>query len=137
MTDQHPGDMDSNEFRKYGKQLIDWIADYLEHDDQYPVLSRVKPGEIKAQLPGEPPALEGSRARRPGGRRTARPTTPPVRSRDAKRVKWPFSAELTDRGQPAGLPEGSRWSPGVLGGGDLRAAAQEKSCTPAGGMVLT
>jgi aromatic-L-amino-acid/L-tryptophan decarboxylase len=55
MTDQHLGDMDANDFRKYGKQLIDWIADYLEHDDRYPVLSTVKPGEVKAQLPAAPP----------------------------------------------------------------------------------
>jgi aromatic-L-amino-acid decarboxylase len=48
-------DMNTNEFRKYGKQLIDWIADYLDHPERYPVLSRVKPGEIKAQLPAAPP----------------------------------------------------------------------------------
>jgi aromatic-L-amino-acid decarboxylase len=56
MTNPHLGDMNAADFRKHGKQLIDWIADYLEHDDQYPVLSRVKPGEVKAQLPIEPPA---------------------------------------------------------------------------------
>ena len=48
-------DMDSNEFRQYGKQLIDWIADYLDHPERYPVLSRVKPGEVKGQLPAQPP----------------------------------------------------------------------------------
>ncbi len=57
MTHPHLGDMNAAEFRTYGKQLIDWIADYLEHDDQYPVLSRVKPGAVKAQLPGTPPAM--------------------------------------------------------------------------------
>src|SRR5512143_2697211 len=56
MTNPHLGDMPAADFRKYGKQLIDWIADYLEHDDCYPVLSQVKPGEIKAQLPATPPA---------------------------------------------------------------------------------
>ena len=50
------GDMDTAEFRKYGKQLIDWIADYFERPDRYPVLSRAKPGEIKSQLPVQPPA---------------------------------------------------------------------------------
>ena len=49
-------DMSSADFRRYGKALIDWIADYLEQPDQYPVLSRVKPGEVKAQLPAQPPA---------------------------------------------------------------------------------
>ena len=56
MTNPHLGDMPAADFRKYGKQLIDWIADYLEHDDSYPVLSQVKPGEIKSQLPTTPPA---------------------------------------------------------------------------------
>ncbi len=56
MTNLHLGDMNAAEFRRYGKQLIDWIADYLESDDRPPVLSRVKPGEVKAQLPAAPPA---------------------------------------------------------------------------------
>lgn len=43
------------DFRQYGHQLIDWIADYLEHPERYPVLSQVHPGEIKAQLPAAPP----------------------------------------------------------------------------------
>jgi aromatic-L-amino-acid decarboxylase len=49
-------DMNSDDFRKYGKQLIDWLADYLDHPDRYPVLSRVRPGEIKLQLPAAPPS---------------------------------------------------------------------------------
>src|SRR5512136_1734782 len=50
-------DMNSRDFKEYGKQLIDWIADYLDHPERYPVLSQVRPGEIKAQLPSAPPAL--------------------------------------------------------------------------------
>jgi aromatic-L-amino-acid decarboxylase len=56
MTTPHLGDMNAADFRQYGKQLIDWIADYLENDHRPPVLSRVKPGEVKAQLPAAPPA---------------------------------------------------------------------------------
>jgi aromatic-L-amino-acid decarboxylase len=52
--------MSSADFRRYGKELIDWIADYLDHPDRYPVLSRVKPGEVKAQLPTQPPATPES-----------------------------------------------------------------------------
>ncbi|MBI3763909.1 MAG: amino acid decarboxylase [Chloroflexi bacterium] len=48
--------MDPEAFRAYGKQVIDWIADYLSQPDKYPVLSRAKPGEVKAQLPAAPPA---------------------------------------------------------------------------------
>jgi aromatic-L-amino-acid decarboxylase len=38
-------------FREQGKQLIDWIADYYETVENYPVLSQVKPGTISDQLP--------------------------------------------------------------------------------------
>ena len=47
--------MDSEEFRLYGKQVIDWIADYLQTPEKYPVLAQVKPGDIKNQLPKTPP----------------------------------------------------------------------------------
>ncbi|MGD0590475.1 MAG: pyridoxal-dependent decarboxylase [Bacteroidota bacterium] len=48
--------MDPEEFRKHGKEVVDWIADYLKNAEKYPVFSRVKPGEIKNQLPATPPA---------------------------------------------------------------------------------
>lgn len=48
--------MSPDEFRKQGKQMIDWIADYYENIEKYPVLSQVKPGEIKSQLPIAPPS---------------------------------------------------------------------------------
>jgi len=44
-----------DEFRKYGYQLIDWIADYRARVAEYPVLSRSAPGEVRAQLPAGPP----------------------------------------------------------------------------------
>jgi aromatic-L-amino-acid decarboxylase len=43
--------MTSDEFRQYGHQAIDWIADYLEHPDRYPVLPRMKPGDLVDALP--------------------------------------------------------------------------------------
>lgn len=49
------GDMNLDDFRHYGHRFIDWIADYLEHPERYPVLSPSQPGEIKAQLPTRPP----------------------------------------------------------------------------------
>ena len=48
--------MTGEEFRRAGHQLIDWVADYLEHIEQYPVQSQVKPGEIRARLPAAAPA---------------------------------------------------------------------------------
>lgn len=47
--------MDSEHFRRYGHQLIDWVADYMDHVDQYPVMSRVVPGETRNSLPTRPP----------------------------------------------------------------------------------
>ena len=47
--------MDADEFRKLGHELIDWVADYREQIGDYPVMSRVQPGEVAAQLPAEPP----------------------------------------------------------------------------------
>lgn len=47
--------MEKEEFRKYGYELIDWVADYLEEVEKYPVKSTVQPGEIKAKLPSSPP----------------------------------------------------------------------------------
>lgn len=49
------GDMPSEEFRRHGHELIDWIADYFEHIDDLPVLAQVEPGELKTQLPISPP----------------------------------------------------------------------------------
>ena len=42
-------------FREEGKKLIDWIADYYENIEQYPVLSQVRPGEIASHLPKDAP----------------------------------------------------------------------------------
>jgi aromatic-L-amino-acid/L-tryptophan decarboxylase len=47
--------MSPDDFRKQGKQMIDWIADYYENVEKYPVLSQVKPGEIKSRLPVSAP----------------------------------------------------------------------------------
>ena len=43
--------MNGEAFRRHGHELVDWIADYLEHSDRYPVLARVKPGEIASAFP--------------------------------------------------------------------------------------
>ncbi len=47
--------MDKETFRYYGHEFIDWVADYFEEVEQYPVRSPVRPGEIKAALPDRPP----------------------------------------------------------------------------------
>jgi aromatic-L-amino-acid decarboxylase len=49
--------MNIEEFRRFGHELIDWIADYREKAQagEFPVMTRVAPGALKAQLPGTPP----------------------------------------------------------------------------------
>jgi aromatic-L-amino-acid decarboxylase len=47
--------MTPEEFRKYGHQLIDWIADYRAHIEERPVMARTAPGEVRAMLPTKPP----------------------------------------------------------------------------------
>ncbi|GIT40176.1 MAG: hypothetical protein Ct9H300mP9_0260 [Candidatus Neomarinimicrobiota bacterium] len=47
--------MSSSEFGNIGYSVIDWIADYYENVGSYPVRSQVKPGDIRSNLPEEPP----------------------------------------------------------------------------------
>ncbi len=47
--------MTPEEFRRRGHAVIDWIADYQKRIESFPVLSRSKPGELRAALPEEPP----------------------------------------------------------------------------------
>lgn len=47
--------MTPEEFRRFGHQLIDWIADYRTRIAERPVMARTPPGAIKNQLPPSPP----------------------------------------------------------------------------------
>jgi aromatic-L-amino-acid decarboxylase len=47
--------MNSDEFRKAGYRIIDWVADYRANVESRPVMAKTAPGEIKAQLPASPP----------------------------------------------------------------------------------
>lgn len=48
--------MSPAQFREEGKKMIDWIADYYEQVENYPVLSQVEPGDIRKGLPNAAPA---------------------------------------------------------------------------------
>ena len=48
--------MTPEEFRRYGHQLVDWLADYHEGMPDRPVMAATKPGEIRDALPNAPPA---------------------------------------------------------------------------------
>jgi aromatic-L-amino-acid/L-tryptophan decarboxylase len=52
--------MDSRDFRRLGHRLVDWVADYRERLETLPVMSPVRPGEVRARFPREAP-LRGGR----------------------------------------------------------------------------
>jgi len=47
--------MDPSEFRRHGHALVEWIAAYLSGSEQYPVLARVAPGDVRRALPERGP----------------------------------------------------------------------------------
>jgi aromatic-L-amino-acid decarboxylase len=47
--------MSSDDFRRYGHEMVDWIADYLDRVEGLPVQSTVQPGDVRARLPEHPP----------------------------------------------------------------------------------
>jgi len=49
--------MDSEEFRRLGHAVVDWVADYRQRTTrgEFPVMSRVSPGEVRGALPAAPP----------------------------------------------------------------------------------
>jgi hypothetical protein len=57
--------MTPEEFRTFGHQLVDWIADYRARIESLPVMSGAGPGEIKSgPLFGRHPAGRGGTAAR-------------------------------------------------------------------------
>jgi aromatic-L-amino-acid/L-tryptophan decarboxylase len=55
MPDEKIFHMTPEEFRHHGHAVIDWIADYYKRVESFPVLSRAEPGQIRANLPADPP----------------------------------------------------------------------------------
>ncbi len=43
--------MTNEEFRTHAHEMVDWMADYLENLDKFPVKPDLRPGDIKCQLP--------------------------------------------------------------------------------------
>lgn len=48
--------MTDEEFRAAGHALVDWIADHVEGVRTRPVTPSVRPGDVRAMLPADPPA---------------------------------------------------------------------------------
>jgi aromatic-L-amino-acid decarboxylase len=57
VTGQPPttGDIPTEELIREGRAVLDWIARYLDNPEQYPVLSQVRPGEIRSSIDASPP----------------------------------------------------------------------------------
>jgi aromatic-L-amino-acid decarboxylase len=51
-------DPSTTNFRAAAHKAVDWVADYLENIDSYPVLSRVQPGDVEQQF-GDAPSSGG------------------------------------------------------------------------------
>jgi aromatic-L-amino-acid decarboxylase len=51
--------MTSEEFRRLGHALVDWIAAYRERLPALPVMSQVSPGAIRSRFPAAPPVKGG------------------------------------------------------------------------------
>lgn len=49
------GDMSPDEFRRFGYQVVDWLAEYFEHPERYPVQPDVAPGALVDALPQSAP----------------------------------------------------------------------------------
>jgi aromatic-L-amino-acid/L-tryptophan decarboxylase len=47
--------MTPEEFRRHGYAVIDWLAEYQQRVESFPVRSQVQPGQIRAALPASPP----------------------------------------------------------------------------------
>src|SRR5690349_11024769 len=50
------GDIAPDEFRRQARRVLQWIGDYLEQPERFPVVPRVSPGDIAETIPAEPPA---------------------------------------------------------------------------------
>lgn len=47
--------MTSDEFRKRGHEIVDWVADYRERLRDLPVMSQKAPGDVRGSFPASPP----------------------------------------------------------------------------------
>ncbi len=47
--------MTPQQFREHGRAVVEWVADYYERIETLPVLSQVKPGEVREALAAEAP----------------------------------------------------------------------------------
>ncbi len=51
------GDMPTDDFRRYGYEVVDRLADYFERIEEFPVLSQIRPDDVKKALPTSAPEI--------------------------------------------------------------------------------
>jgi len=51
-TAPHLGDIPPEEFRRQAQRVLQWIGDYLEHPDRYPVVPALE--QVAGQLASRP-----------------------------------------------------------------------------------
>jgi aromatic-L-amino-acid decarboxylase len=54
---KNTGDMSAADFRRFGHEIVDWIAEYFENIETFPVLSQNEPNELKNALPKSAPEI--------------------------------------------------------------------------------
>jgi len=47
--------MDPDVFRRFGHEVVEWVAEYLRDVERYPVLSPLRPGDVRRKIPPAPP----------------------------------------------------------------------------------
>jgi aromatic-L-amino-acid decarboxylase len=47
--------MSPDEFRRYGHEIVEWVASYMEQVGDYDIIPDVQPGDIRARLPATAP----------------------------------------------------------------------------------
>src|SRR5215210_208788 len=57
MAEHHLGDMPAEDFKRYGYAVVDWIAEYFDRLDEFPVLSQIEPGSLSGSLPRSAPDI--------------------------------------------------------------------------------
>jgi len=55
MAHVHSYHMTPDEFRRWGREAVEWVARYMERVEELPVLAQVTPGQVRAALPPHPP----------------------------------------------------------------------------------
>ena len=55
LAESHSEKMDETEFRKRGKEMVDYIADYMSRIDSRRVTPAIEPGYLRSLIPHRPP----------------------------------------------------------------------------------